>query len=442
MTAQTALVLAGHGSHISPLTAGLVWRYVDVLRARGIADEITACFWKEQPSFHEVLASIQADDITVVPVFTAQGYFTRSVIPAEMALNGHETQRNGRMIRYGATLGEHHDLQGIVLEHVRTMLALHELDPMQTSVVIVGHGTKRSQHSQQATRDQVRMLSQRGIVRQVLDAYLDDDPDITSIYQRVRYDDVIVVPFFLAPGSHVTIDVPDALGLSQGATTGFLHGKHIYYTDPIGTNDVAYRIIIDLAYEAGLPEKITPSQSLWDGCPRAGADALIRAVEAAPDGVRFGDLLLTRDTVRPADAAAMPVTIDSPGALRAYLRENPFRPLASRRDLPADWQVKIAQIAHLPAVVETVYPGAVAQWARQDAPVKPFASAIDRQQGNYRQLTDLSAEAIQTVVNKVCGQCVKSPAWHDPAQGGIRCGDPCNVWLSAAMESRFEEETV
>ena len=48
---EIALVLAGHGSHISPHTAGIVWRYVDLLRLWGVADEITACFWKEPPAF-------------------------------------------------------------------------------------------------------------------------------------------------------------------------------------------------------------------------------------------------------------------------------------------------------------------------------------------------------------------------------------------------------
>ena len=44
--------------------------------AMGVADEITAAFWKEIPSFHGVIHSLTAEDITIVPLFTAQGYFT------------------------------------------------------------------------------------------------------------------------------------------------------------------------------------------------------------------------------------------------------------------------------------------------------------------------------------------------------------------------------
>ena len=35
----------------APNTAGIVWRYVDRLRRSSVADEVTACFWKEAPEF-------------------------------------------------------------------------------------------------------------------------------------------------------------------------------------------------------------------------------------------------------------------------------------------------------------------------------------------------------------------------------------------------------
>src|SRR5690606_36572589 len=83
---STALILAGHGSHISANTAGLVWDAVDALRRMSVADEITAAFWKEMPSYATVFDSIISEDITILPLFTAQGYFTRTVLPAETGL--------------------------------------------------------------------------------------------------------------------------------------------------------------------------------------------------------------------------------------------------------------------------------------------------------------------------------------------------------------------
>ena len=117
-----ALVLAGHGSHISPNTAGILWTLVDELRALGVADEITAAFWKEAPSFHQVFDTLTADDVTIVPLFTARGYFTLTVIPAEMNLDGAVTVRDGRTIRYTRPLGDHQHLSQIVRTRVEQAL--------------------------------------------------------------------------------------------------------------------------------------------------------------------------------------------------------------------------------------------------------------------------------------------------------------------------------
>ena len=85
---EVALILAGHGSHVSPTTAGLVWGYVDRLRLLGVAAEITACFWKEPPSYSQVIHTVASQNVVVVPVFTAQGYFADDVLPSEMGLDG------------------------------------------------------------------------------------------------------------------------------------------------------------------------------------------------------------------------------------------------------------------------------------------------------------------------------------------------------------------
>src|SRR5579864_5442209 len=123
MAIRTALVLAGHGSHLSPETAGVVWQHVDTLRRSGVADEVSAAFWKEAPSFHDVFRTLTADDITVVPLFTARGYFTQTVIPAEMGLTGVVTQRNGRIIRYTSPLGEHPLIAHFGIQRVKQGLA-------------------------------------------------------------------------------------------------------------------------------------------------------------------------------------------------------------------------------------------------------------------------------------------------------------------------------
>lgn len=447
MTDRTALVLAGHGSHISPFTAGLVWRYVESLRTQGIADEITACFWKEQPSFSEVLNTLHADHITVVPVFTAQGFFTQKVIPAEMGLQGEVTQIGGRTVHYAKTLGEHPDLANIIRQRVETALDTYALNPHGTTVAIIGHGTRRSSQSQQATRDQVQLLADRHIVSKVINAYLDDTPDIPSIYTRATTDDVIVVPFFLAPGSHVSIDVPDALDLEENQRTAFINGKHIIYTDPVGTDDTVCQLIIDLAGAAGLPEHKAPLKtSAWDYVPTIGNTTLLEAISKSGQ-VQFGELLLTQNAVFPVGNCAQPITLTTPQALREQVRENPFRPLASSADLPRDWIVPVNKVEDIPAIVETIYPATISAWAlgrEGNFTAGSLENTVARQQGNFQQLSALTESTITETITAVCGNCIKCPAWADEksirqidaTRKDIPCPEPCNFWMSKALETQ------
>ncbi|MCC6805248.1 MAG: cobalamin biosynthesis protein CbiX, partial [Anaerolineae bacterium] len=173
---ETAVVLVGHGSHISPETAGVVWEQVDRLRGLGVADEVTAAFWKEMPSFHQVIDTLAAADVTIVPLFTAQGYFTRTVIPAEMGLDGAVTRRGGRTLRYTPTLGEHPYLARAVRQRVADALRLSGADPASAAVAIIGHGTRRSPESRGATEAQAAQV--RDLTAESIAVFLDDSPSI------------------------------------------------------------------------------------------------------------------------------------------------------------------------------------------------------------------------------------------------------------------------
>lgn len=437
---MTALVLAGHGSHISPHTAGLVWSYVDQLRAWGVADEVTACFWKESPSFEQVFDTLESTEIVVVPVFTATGYFSATVIPAEMNLHGAITRRDGRTIHYTRTLGEHPSTTAIVRQRVEEALAASALAPDQVAVAVIGHGTRRSPESRIVARQQADRLRAAGMVAEVVDVYLDDDPDIPSIYTTTQAPMVIAVPFFLAPGSHVGIDVPAALGIPPDSPQpASVKGRTVYYTDPVGTDEVICRLILELARDTGLAFDVAPSHTPWQGFPAFGAAELIAAVQAA--GVlRFGQLELTPAEVRPLTSTDATITFDDPARLRAFVRENPFRPLATSCDLPGGWKVPITAPHMLPAVVETVYPGALVDWARNRSGslvLESLETLSQRQTGMFQNIHHTPSEMIEQTVSSVCGGCVRHATWHYGASpvDSVPCKAPCNLWLSRAKEA-------
>jgi sirohydrochlorin cobaltochelatase len=433
----TALILAGHGSHISPHTAGLVWRHVDRLRSMGVADEITAAFWKEMPAYYRVLETVTADDVTIVPLFTARGYFTQTVIPTEMALEGRLTRRGSRLIRYTTALNEHPYLGEVVQARVENAMSDFNLSASETAVAIIGHSTRRNPESRRATELQAQRLRETGIAAQVQDVYLDDSPEIAEIYTLTDRPNLIAVPYFLAAGSHTTIDVPDELSLEPGTNRGFVQGRQVFYTLPVGVDDDLLSVILALAAEVGAP-LYSPSQNTpWNAFPSAGANALIEAV-SAQGTLRFGELCLTVNKVSVWGDTDTPDEIKTPAALRDRIRENPFRSLATAVGLPRGWQVPINHPQQIHTVVETVYPGAVANWAVSQSgalPLCSLAQTTQRQTGMYRALESLT-EAVQAeIVEQVCSGCVRHPLWfnHDK-NGKLPCPEACNHWLSAALE--------
>ncbi|MEO1165377.1 MAG: CbiX/SirB N-terminal domain-containing protein [Chloroflexota bacterium] len=434
---RTALILAGHGSHILPKTAGVVWGYVDALRELGVADEITATFWKEQPEFSQVLKTIQADMVVIVPLFTASGYYVNKVIPTEMNLNGAITERDGRTFHLTASLGEYPAIAGVVQKRVIDALREANLSASETAVAIIGHGTPRSNTTQLTTKAQVQAITDLNIVSHVLDAYLDDDPNIPSIYERTDASNLIIVPFFLAQGSHVAIDVPEALGVTYGDYPAQVNGRTIYYTPPIGTDDVIIRFILEMVAPFGLEPSVEKATTL-SHFPRVGHEQFTSELERE-EIFHFGGLTVSIDSVYPLDITFGKTTSYVP-RLRQMIRENPFRPWASSSDLPTDWVMSISDISHVPAVIETIYPSAIADWAALQHgtfETESFDTVIRRQQGMFKSLANIDDATLTHFVSGVCGRCIKHPAWHqnDIPEDTIPCPAPCNYLLSKLKEN-------
>ena len=440
-----ALILAGHGSHISPNTAGVVWGYVDTLRQWRVADEITACFWKEEPSFSHVLDTVVSDTVVIVPVFTAQGYFTQTVIPTEIGLNGDVTHKNGKTIYYTPTIGEHPYLETIVQERVKNALSNDNLNPDQTAVAVIGHGTRRNSSSRDATRQQADLIREHKLVSQVVDVYLDDEPNIPSLYESTDTKHVIAVPFFLAEGSHVTIDVPDALGITFGNYPDTVNGRDVYYTPPVGTDDAMCRVILELARDTGLPfnRSNNPEKLIWSGFPKVGQDAFVHALESHKTLV-LGQVMVTGEKVWHTDEAGETSARPSPETLRGIVRDNPFRPLPTSDDLPTGWHVDVASAQEAYAAIETIYPTLITDWANQKDNSFITESLEDigtRQVGMFENIHLLESVVIQETVDAVCGRCIRQPSWlngHDANNKDLPCKTPCNVWLSAAKSRATE----
>ncbi len=82
-----ALVLVGHGSSDTDAEDVLTF-YVDRLGRLDRFAEVVGCYLEHPPYLADVLQSVEADRILVMPLLIAHGYHTRVTIPEAIRASG------------------------------------------------------------------------------------------------------------------------------------------------------------------------------------------------------------------------------------------------------------------------------------------------------------------------------------------------------------------
>jgi sirohydrochlorin cobaltochelatase len=251
----SALVIVGHGSTLNPDSSAPTHEHADAIRTRKIFDEVTACFWKEEPSMREVLRMIESDDIYVVPDFISEGYFTRTVIPRELGLDGPVTSRGARTVKYCEPVGSHPRMTEALLKRAQEVAP--DVPKTETSLVIVGHGTALNDNSAAAAKEQVHRIAALNRYGEVLAAYMEEPPLISEWDKLARCSNVLVLPFFIADGLHSYQDIPVLLGIEEEGQPAasqrkvfrrnpyLARGRKLYYASAVGTEPMLADVILD-----------------------------------------------------------------------------------------------------------------------------------------------------------------------------------------------------
>lgn len=252
---DSALVIVGHGSTLNPDSSAPTHDHADAIRARGVFGEVATCFWKEEPAMREVLRMIESRDVYVVPDFISEGYFTRTVIPRELGLEGARTHQGARTIKYCEPVGSHPRMTEVLLK--RAAETISDVPAAETSLIIAGHGTSLNDNSAVAAKDQVRRIAALGLYGEVLAAYMEEPPLISAWDEFTHCPNVLVLPFFIADGLHSYIDIPVLLGIEkEGAPAASqrevfrrnphaARGRRLFYASAIGTEPLLADVILD-----------------------------------------------------------------------------------------------------------------------------------------------------------------------------------------------------
>jgi sirohydrochlorin cobaltochelatase len=255
--ADSALIIVGHGSTVNPDSSAPTFEHAEEIRRRGVFGEVHCAFWKEEPSLRQVLHMVDRDDIYVVPNFISEGYFTRTVIPRELELEGPVTRRGSRTIKYCDPVGNHERMTDLLVRRAEQVAP--RVPPEQTCLFIVGHGTDLNDNSAAAAKREVERIRERGTYAQVLNAYMEEPPLIAKWDELSTQPNVVIVPFFISDGLHSYDDIPVLLGIaekSRGAASMNrdavfrgnpygCRGRNLYYARSIGTEPLFADVILD-----------------------------------------------------------------------------------------------------------------------------------------------------------------------------------------------------
>ncbi len=252
---DSAVILVGHGSTLNPDSSAPTHAHARTLRERGLFREVHSCFWKEEPSMREVFRMVESKTIYVVPVFISEGYFTQTVIPRELELEGPVTRRDGMDIYYCDPVGSHPRMTEVLLHRAQEVAPNVPIET--TSLFIVGHGTDLNDNSARAAKEQAARIGALNTYGEVISSYMEEPPLIADWQKISHQPNVVIVPFFIADGLHSYQDIPVLIGIE--AETGpaasqaaifrrnpyVINGRKLFYASAIGTEPLIAEVILD-----------------------------------------------------------------------------------------------------------------------------------------------------------------------------------------------------
>src|SRR5437868_11784089 len=265
--ADTALLIVGHGSTVNPDSSAPTLAHAVEIRRRKVFVEVGCAFWKEEPSLRDAIFLFDPEcirQVYVVPNFISEGYFTQTVVPRELELNGRITKRsNGQIWKYCEPVGNHSLMTGLLLRRAREIAP--GVPENEATLLIVAHGTDLNENSAVAAKREAEKIRALGKYATVLNVYMEEPPLVSDWRKLTRTRNVVVVPFFISDGLHSYEDIPVMLGIAEERSTSSLERKgeevfrrgpykidnrSLYYASSIGTDPRVADIIVEQATNA------------------------------------------------------------------------------------------------------------------------------------------------------------------------------------------------
>lgn len=217
---DVSLILAAHGSEAASDSNAPVVDLAKQIASRGMFANVTPAFLLGQPNMSNVLDHIRdvAEKVVVVPLMTSAGYYLNSVIPKRLAEN---TDSENIDWHISSVAGMHERIAELMMERINLRLHENDIVESETTIVLIGHGTRRNRNSAKSTFALFEKLKHAFPNARNRVAFLDQDPEAPLVAASIVEGHTIVVPFLVSRGPHTTVDVPEAFGLPSGPDVEF-----------------------------------------------------------------------------------------------------------------------------------------------------------------------------------------------------------------------------
>lgn len=124
-------------------------------------------------------------------------------------------------------------------------------------MLLVGHGSKLP-YNKELVETTAEFIAEKTDEFVVKPGFMSiNTPTVEDQLEAFRKEDIdllVVVPLFLARGVHINHDIPEILGLPEGARTGTfeMNGKTVplVYADPIGSDPLLAELMLKNASAA------------------------------------------------------------------------------------------------------------------------------------------------------------------------------------------------
>jgi sirohydrochlorin cobaltochelatase len=248
MHRKAALLIVGHGSTVNPDSSAPTLAHASEIRRRNLFADVACAFWKEEPSLRDAMFLFQDPairEVYVVPNFISEGYFTETVVPRELELNGRITKRrNGQIWKYCEPVGNHPLMTELLLQRAHEIAP--EVPAERTSLLIVAHGTDLNDKSAIAAKREVEKIRALNRYAAVLNVYMEEAPLVSDWPSLTSTPNVVVVPFFISDGLHSYEDIPVLLGIdARELNPHHLNERTLYYANALGTDPRIADIILE-----------------------------------------------------------------------------------------------------------------------------------------------------------------------------------------------------